>query len=499
MKNNIFVIILLGIQTTLWGCSGHKAVVKELSGYKPPAIYDSANLLSKNQKPTEISQDDKAFEAQKAKLQKIKKDWESLLSNLTKEKSFHAPDIKSLSDRFSLKDLEIQVIERNAMIKNAEKNFRATLEAYNQASILDDIQRSFSAFNAQIMTGVGNMEDMESIYRKFPFPGILALKGDIVNQEIKIALTDLEIAKRTAITEARKNYWNLIYNSKGKEITIQTLNLLKELESSAVKRYETGQSQISELTKVKIQREKMKEELTNIIEEGLNIEKRLKSLLLLPSSFKIGTPVKIEVDKSIPSIDILFETALKKRQELEKIRIMITRMELMIEMAETEIYPGFTLNLALTENRGVTQAGTIKMEEPFSVTTTSSMGSGLPKMPLTGLLDAYIIETRQRLYALREELKAYESETESKVRDAWSDFDQAKRELSLYNNRIKELSRLNSKVSTKAYESGSIPFSENIDSVMLNLETKLSIERRKADLGISLADLFDIIGISEGF
>ncbi|MBF0100082.1 MAG: TolC family protein [Desulfobacterales bacterium] len=498
MKHNLLLIILFGIQTTLWGCSGHNAVVRELEGYKPPALYESAKALSKTQESTEISQNDKAFEAQKEKLENIKKEWENLLSASSKEKSFYTPDIKRLSDSFSLKDLEIQIVGRNAMIKNAEKNFRATLEAYNQASVLDDIQRSYSAFNAQIMTGVGNMEDMESIYRKFPFPGILALKGDIVSQEVKIAHKDLEIAQRTAISEARRNYWNLLYNSKAKEITSQTLNLLKDLESSASRRYETGQSQITELTKVKIQREKMKEELTTLTEEGLNIEKRLKALLLLSSSLKIGTPQKIEVNKSTPSLDILIDTALKHRQELEKIRIMITRMELMIEMAETEIYPGFSLNLALTENQGVKQAGTMKMEEPFSVTTTASMGAGLPKMPWTGLFDAYLRETRQRLYALREELKAAEAETEAKIREAWFAFDQAKREFALYSNRIEELSMLNSAVSSKAYESGAISFSETIDAVMLILETRLSAERRKADLGISLANLYETIGVSEG-
>ncbi|NJL59850.1 MAG: hypothetical protein HC887_09605 [Desulfobacteraceae bacterium] len=64
-------------------------------------------------------------------------------------------------------------------------------------------------------------------------------------------------------------------------------------------------------------------------------------------------------------------------------RSMITRMELMIEMAETEIYPGFTQNLSLTDNRAILQSGTMKMQEPFAVDSADSLS---PKMPWTGCL-----------------------------------------------------------------------------------------------------------------
>ena len=338
---------------------------------------------------------------------------------------------------------------------------------------------------------------MESIYRKFPFPGILSLKGDIVRQEVRIALTDLEITKRTILTDARKNYWELAYNTRAKEIARRTLNLLENLESSVTRQYETGRAELPELTRVKIQKEKMRVELLTIFEQGLNIEKRLKSLLLLPASAKIGIPAGGDGAGPPPDLEGLIEAALKHRQELEKTRIMITRMELMIEMAETEIYPGLTPNLALTENRAVTGSGTMKAEEPFATATSASMGSGLPKMPWTGLSEAYLRETRQRLLALKEELKAGEAETAADVREAWFSLDQARREAEVYKNEIDSLSRLNFSVSSKAYETGAIPFSETMDAVLLMFETSLITERKKADGFIALAGLEQTVGISK--
>jgi outer membrane protein TolC len=513
----ILVSVILGTSAVLLGsCTGHRDVVREMEAYSPPALYQVSKEAGEPQGPVTPSSEDKAFLEQKEKLGQIQKDWTKALSSPSPETSFFTPDperlkrispaftddgaaVNLLSNGFSLEDLEILTAGRNAAVKNAEKAFLATLESYSQASVLDDIIRSYSAYTAGIMTGVGNMEDMESIYRKFPFPGILSLKGDIVRQEVRIALTDLEITKRTILTGARKNYWELAYNTRAKEISRRTLNLLENLESSVTRQYETGRAKIPELTRVKIQKEKMRVELLTISEQGLNIEKRLKSLLLLPASAKIGTPAEGATSLLPPDMNLedLIEAALKHRQELEKTRIMITRMELMIEMAETEIYPGLTPNLALTENRAVTSSGTMKMEEPFAVTLPASMGSGLPRMPWTGLSEAYLRETRQRLLALKEELTAGEAETAADVREAWFSLDQARREAVVYKNEINALAQLNFSVSSKAYETGAIVFSETMDAVLLMFETSLAVERKKADVFIALAGLEQTVGISK--
>jgi len=59
------------------------------------------------------------------------------------------------------------------------------------------------------------------------------------------------------------------------------------------------------------------------------------------------------------------------------------------------------------------------MKETFPVKTTASKGAGLPRMPWYGTNDSYLRETRQKLAALREELKKTEAENPFKVREAW--------------------------------------------------------------------------------
>jgi outer membrane protein TolC len=113
------------------------------------------------------------------------------------------------------------------------------------------------------------------------------------------------------------------------------------------------------------------------------------------------------------------------------------------------------------------------------------------------LSEAYLRETRQRLLALKEELKAKEAETAADVREAWFTLDQAGREAEVYKNEIDSLSRLNFSVSSKAYETGSVPFSETMDAVLLMFEASLMTERKKADVFIALAGLEQTVGISK--
>lgn len=526
MRSLFFKIMGLCLAMGLFSsCTGHKDVVREMESYQPPSLYqvqkektDLSQVQTENL-PQVSSEADEAFNAHKKRMEELKKDWATAVFSPKEGPLFFEPDPDRqktlaqaladdkaagavLSDGFSLEDFEILVFGRNPDLKNAEKIFLATLESYGQASVLDDIIRSYAAFNAGIMTGVGNMEEMESINRKYPFPGILSLKGDIVSQEVRIAFLDLEIARRSVLTEARRTYFERAYNVKARHTAQKTLNILETLEASVTRQYETGRSRIPDLTRVKIQKEKMKVEVLSLFEEGLSIEKRIKAFVFLPASVNIGIPDLKAIEKPLLTISGITEaetekTALTHNQDIKKLEAMITRMELMIEMAETEIYPGAVPNLAFTENRAVLSSGSMKMEEPFAVTAAASSGSGLPRMPWTGLSEAYLRETRQRLLALREELKGKQSGIASAVRDAWFQMDRAGREALVFEKEIDSISKLNVSGTLREYETGEALFPETMDTVLLVFDTSLSASRKKADFYIALADLYKTAGASK--
>ena len=75
----------------------------------------------------------------------------------------------------------------NPGIKAARKKLKATLEQYPQAAYLDNVLQQYNAFTKQLDTKIGPPRHKEMMAMKFPFPDMLALKGQIVTEDVQIA------------------------------------------------------------------------------------------------------------------------------------------------------------------------------------------------------------------------------------------------------------------------------------------------------------------------
>jgi len=481
--------------------AGYKELTRQLDEYAPPRLFNS--LVSRSEtEPPAIQKTDLDDEIDRLRQEKAK--WEQSLKSPSGESSFYTVKALSenalseaeaaLSDEFSLQQLELIALLRNAAVKAAEQKVQAALERYGQAWNLDEVLREYSSFTSGLMTKIGPMKGQEPVQMKFPFPGVLALKGEIVNQEAKAAREDLEIARRTAVTAARKAYWNLMFVHRAREISSETLSLLEHLEAVAVKRYEAGKTSFQDVVKVRIKEETVRENLNSLDEKQKTLEAKIRQTTGVEKAREIGRPKPPATEMHIPELDPLFSVALQRRQELRKMKAMIEKMERMIEMAETMIYPSYDMDLSLFQNRTAQQVGSFRMKEPFETTATADMGAGLPKRPWYGTSDAYLRETRKKVEAMRLDLKKMEDMTVFQVRRAWDEADRAAREEALYRDTIIDLSQAALEVSTTGYETGKVMFADVIVSYRDWLEAKLALERKRSDLGIALAELEETVG-----
>ena len=505
-----FALLLTGVVFCA-ACSHYQKLSTDYDTYTPPAIVSPP--ISPIPRPVEDSQADIDFRNQKTRIQEMSRRWEEALNASGTDTRFFSPApqrlsvlepagrdaavaARALTPGFTLETLEILVLLRNPGVISAEKAFRGKLSAYTQVSNLDEMLRQYAAFTQAVMTGVGDMGDKESPAMKFPFPGVMALKGEIVNQEVKIAREELETVRKTVVTDSRRIFWNLVYNRRAQEITGATLELLDQLEFSARKRYEVGKELLQDVIRVQIQQEKLLEEQKTLKEEQKSLQENIRKLVNLVPGSDIGFPAIREPRRELPAIGRLSELALEQSQELRTIRAMIGRMERMIEMTETEIYPRFTQNLSLFENKAVIQVGMIRTEAPFADVAKSSVGEGLPKNAWFGQGDAYLMETREKLEALRNELKNAENVNRFRVREGWFNLDQAIREERLYTKKIRELSRLSAEVTGMRYEAGVAEMRDVIEFYMAWFEARLTSERKKSRIETARADLEEIIGTS---
>ena len=494
--------------TFVGGCSTYSQLDKDFEQYQPPVYAIPPPQIGLE--PPETS-DETGFALEKMKISAAKARWEKALQAPREKTSFFTPPphllkflkpaagdsaavSRALTPRFSLATLETLVFLRNPGIRAAENRARATLDTYSQVMALDDILREYTAFTEGLMTGVGPLKGKEPMKTKFPFPGVLSLKGEIVNQEVKGRLEGLEIAKKEAITQARKAYWNLLFFFKAKKIARETIGLYRHLEQVAAIRYETGGTSYQDVIKVRIRLEILEVELVTLLEMQQNVKSKMLEILNLSPGGKIGIPEDRKPPRMILPLKSLYKLAHQRRQELRQMRARVGKMERLIEMAETMILPPYTLNLSLYEDEAVTQVGSIAVKQDFPVSTQGSKGLGLPLMPWYGIEDAYLRQTRQELGALKNDLEKEEARTDTLVRNAWFSLDLAKRQEALYGKSILKLSRDVLDVSTQGYEAGNVSFADVIASYGSWLDVNLAAEQEVSAMGIAWADLEMVVG-----
>jgi len=406
----------------------------------------------------------------------------------------HQAAVMALSGSYTLETLVSLVILRNSAIVSAEKSYRAAIEKLSQVEELDTILRQYSAFTEGNMTGVGPMKGMDPMNMKFPFPGVTALKAQVVQKEIEIAKLELEKAIRNETQAIKGTYWNLLYVMQAQAIAHELLTLLAHLEGVATTRYEAGKTSYQDVIKIRINKETLEERLVTLGERETNLEISLLAGLNLSTEVGMGSPQRTTIEATVPDINSIYVQARNNRQEIRQIQAKIGKMERMLEMAETMILPPFTLNLSLYQDEAGMQVGTFNKMDTFPQSTTASRGAGLPKNPWYGSNDAYLREIRQKIEALKAKRKSVENNTIRMVRKAWFDLDQSKREEFLYAQTIVDLSQTSLEVSTRGYETGQVMFADVFASYDLWFKARLALERKRADVGIYWAKLEKAVG-----
>lgn len=517
-SHSVSFALIVFLAATANAQAGYETLRHELEGYHPPVLSASQMTPSAVPTPATIQPAPSEFQTQIDALNQRQDEWRQALTAPKTDEVFYPPNpglitalqatandpaaaAQALSTGFTLETLETLVLLRNPAIQARESQFKAVLEGYSQVEDLDTSLRQYATLTKSLMTGVGGMTNPDQVALKFPFPGLLALKGEIVNQEAQAAREELEATRREALTSSRKDYAELLYSSQAREVTKSLSELLEGINNTVAARYQSGGTSFQDVTASGIEREKIREELTTIIEEQSNVEAAIRANLSLAVTVAIGAPAHLELQPGLTKLDQLYALALAHRQELKGQQAMIGRMERMLEMAETMVYPGFSQDLSLFDNNEVGKIGgeesPTQPNASFPVTTSAANGIGAPKMPWFGLNDAYLRQTRQRILALKKDLATGQAATTLAVRMAWFRLDRAQRQKALYQDRVVPLAQANLDTSQQSYAAGQGNFEKLIQSATSWLTAKLTLARANADVLTAGAELDAAVGVTQ--
>jgi len=503
MKCLVRIAVFTGVcLTAVEAAAGYRDLKQDMDNYRPPALLHRPSASETTGAPQSdvFASDNQVIEKARSRWAAIVDGPPSLEGNrdipggLIEIAADDGATIAELRKNVTLETVQALILLRNASIKGSTERFKAALEGFGQVAQLDEILRQYAAYTEGVMAGVGPMRGADNIAMKFPYPGMTALKGQIAEKNVDVQKIEMSIVRRDTIARGGKTYWNLLFTRRALRITTDTLDRLNHLESVATTRYGAGKTSYQDVVKIRIGREKLSEQLNTLKKQRVNLEAELLSLMNLQPGHSLGWPATTAPDASVPALEQLYPLALKNRQELNRMRAMIAKMERMVEMAETMIQPAFSQNYSLYGDAAVVQVGSAGMKPTFGTNVSPTRGKGLPKNAWFGSRDAYLRETRHKLEGLRADLVDAEARTRLLVRTGWFELDRARRERTLFKNRLLELARTSLDVSTRGYESGSVSFADVIASYTGWLEVNLASQRRNSDLGIARVELERRIG-----
>jgi hypothetical protein len=399
-----------------------------------------------------------------------------------------------VGQKIDLKEIKAIAALRNTDIKAAREKVLAEIQSFDQVTHLDDSLRQYTAFTAALDNRVGPLKAKDSIKAGHPFPGLVALKGRIVQSQVNMLEEQMKTVGKQIRQDLENVYWELVYTTRSLRIIHETRAAFDRLLDVAASLYQSGRTSYQDVIKVTIKIEALKEDLVTLENEADNIKIGLLERMNLPADTRMGPVKTAPLPQTIPEPGALSTMARAHNQELAALRFQISKLQSMLEMSEIMKQAPFTLGLSYFEADHVNTAGTGAPQQAFAEKTMASMKNNLPKNPWYGVDGPWVQQTRQTLAGLEHTLTARENETGRRVANAWFKTDKIRRELDLYQDRILPLTKSALDVSTREYETGSIAFSQAIGSYTDWLAVKLTIAQKTKDLGIAFAALETVVG-----
>lgn len=204
---------------------------------------------------------------------------------------------------------------------------------------------------------------MLSVSQMLPFPGKLALRGEMASREAE-SLTATTNAVRLRLNENVKLlFYDLFLNYKTVDILGDKTVLLRRLEEAATARYSTGMGMLQEVAMVTTEKYMVEEQQTMTRQNIASVEAMLCGTL---GRTDCSSPLGLPEEPVDGSFDL---TAAAAVEQAVRISPLIAARERMVDaakarvaMAEKEFYPDFTVTGTVAEKGS-------DFEDMWSVTT----------------------------------------------------------------------------------------------------------------------------------
>jgi outer membrane protein TolC len=332
------------------------------------------------------------------------------------------------------KELRLQELLDEALKRNPEvlaSQWKATAAKHKVPQVQTLPDPMFMAgyqndgFRRYTLAKTEDAQWMFSASQMVPFPGKLALKGEMAARDAEGLAASSETVKLKIRERIKELYYDLFLAHKSIDIIRDKIALFSRVEDAAVARYSAGTGQQQEVLMAQtekymlMEREEMQRQRIQALEAMLN------TAVGRDVNSPLGRPADPEPAPFDHTMEALLKMAFEHSPELKVREKMIGSADAKLRMAHKEYYPDVTFT------GGYANRGNAQFPDMWSLTATVNLPIFFKTKQEEG-----VHEAEASLSEARHELEATRLMIASSIRDAYSMLKTAEKLMDLYKNAL---------------------------------------------------------------
>lgn len=394
-----------------------------------------------------------------------------------------------LTENAVLADYLAYAALHNAGLEAAFNRLQAALERIPQARALPDPRLTFAYFIQEIETRVGPQQQRLGLVQMFPWFGKLKLMGSAAQEAAHAERQKYEKIKLDLFYRVKETFYEYYYVSRAVTIIEKNIQLLGSLEEVMRTKYSTGSAAYSDLLKVQVESDKLKDWLQSMEEMLRPVRARLNSALNRPvyESLPLPKPI-IQGVSSVPYPQLL-EWFKENNPDMKALHHMISKEKVETKLARKNYWPDISLGLDYIFTGEAVMPGVLDSgRDPLAAVVTVNLPIHFKKNR------AAVKEAAARFKAAQKERQEKENNLLAHLDMVYYQFQDAGRKLKLYKEALIPRADQALKVSQSAFEVGKMDFLNLIDSLRTLLGLELASERALANHFQKQAELEMLVG-----
>jgi outer membrane protein, heavy metal efflux system len=383
----------------------------------------------------------------------------------------------------SLEDYMVMAARENPELQARFQDYHAALERLPQVSSLPDPAMMMGYFIEPVRSRAGDFNFNASLSQQFPWFGLLKARKDVAAKQAEAKLRAFEVLRNELFFQLRKNWYGLYELEQKVRITEENLRLLSNMESQALKKYETGNAQMIDVIRVQMQIKEMENQLKKVQKDRQPLMARFNALINRPADEPVNVPDQFVLLEDLNGISL--DSVLTQNPQLRQLQAQKQASEEEVKVMKLSGYPSFNVGVNYTAV-GAEVSGDMVADYTGNDVVQPFVGMSIPLYRKK--YKAMQQEAAFKLKKVQYEQLALKNNLQTAFEEGWNELEDAQSDAALYEDLISQ-SKQALNLLTRSFSTAGSGFEEVLRMQQQLLGYELALIRAQVQQNIAVSKL----------